>query len=214
MLNNSVHKFRPLLAILASTTDAVHTSANSVNTDNLTKPAERNSHIKICPPDSCTGNKKKFDNFIHSLMMNFSVDISHFTNDLHSDKNCIIYTLFYMKTGKASKWAQLYDKKLTDLDLSFLTWKEFEIDLHAKFADSNLKATAQHKIKTLYIDNICNDFILTFKIYEVDMQYNDKALLEYFKSGFSYALCKQIATNGNLAVLQLWKKKALILDCE
>lgn len=170
--------------------------------------------MKISPSDPYTGDKEKFDNFVHSLTMNFSADIPRFIKDLHSDNNQIIYTLFYMKTGKASKWAQLYDKKLTDLDLPALTWKEFETDLHAKFADPNPKATAQHKIKTLHMDGICNDYILAFETYEMDTAYNDKALLGHFKSGLPYTLHKQVATNGNPPMLKLWKDKALALDRE
>ncbi|CAL1703763.1 unnamed protein product [Somion occarium] len=132
----------------------------------------------------------------------------------HSDNNRVVYALSYMKTGTAGKWAQLYDKKLADPNLPPPTWAQFEIDLCAKFADPNPKATAQRKIKTLHMDGTCDDYVLAFETYEDDTGYNDEALLGHFKTGLPYALRKQVATNGNPATLILWKRKALAHDRE
>ncbi|PPQ92643.1 hypothetical protein CVT25_014453 [Psilocybe cyanescens] len=74
-------------------------------------------------------------------------------------------------------------------DRDAIQWKDFLDAFRTAFGDPNPAATVRHKMSQLKQTNhTADEYVASFKELEVDTEYNDAVLVEFFQKGLNSSL--------------------------
>ncbi|KDQ58885.1 hypothetical protein JAAARDRAFT_127384, partial [Jaapia argillacea MUCL 33604] len=150
-----------------------------------TMSSATNKGPKLTPPSVFTSDCRRTDKFVQEVKLNIGANLDDFKNEWAK----IAYTLSFMKEGTASSWAMKYIEdyeKLaspsTKADRSKDSWDEFIAWRDHKDANPKLQQGRSS----------VDDYITKFEDLARYTEFNDAALLEYFKKGLNWDILHAI----------------------
>src|SRR5215472_14032024 len=163
--------------------------------------------IKLAKPDNYDGSPEKLNKFVHKCNL-------YLASKDYTPRQCVLFAISFMKTGKALIWAQA---KLTELAKKLTwdySWEDCMKDLCSAFRDCDVKATAQSKIKNVKQGtSSVSTYIINFEEYEYNTGYNKEALINLFVSGLAFHITRPIFSSQIPPdALIKWKCRAVVLD--
>jgi len=167
-------------------------------------------------PDSFDGDVTKAKTFRRQLFVVFTTRPANFTDNQAK----ILYALSFMRDGNVEAWAnhqidQIIGKLNSPAPTNhFASFAAFMTEFNAHFLEKDEKAKVQHAIAHLRQGALtCDEFIAKFEAIEHLTDYDEKALISFFKLRCNRPLIDQIYHMERLpTTLAEWKKSAALFD--
>jgi hypothetical protein len=152
--------------------------------------------LKLDSPESFNGRPDKVEAFINALTLYFDGQA------IKDDKSRVIFALSLGKGGNgdiAGNWADLQRKQIVDHQNSptplvhIGTWFQFVHEFKAYFQYTSSKDEAQRKLAKLHQGKgTADEYITLFKGLAPATNFDQEALLHYFRLGLNPALCTAV----------------------
>lgn len=173
----------------------------------------------VAAPTAFTGDRKTTEKFLFEC----SLVIDARPDDYKTDEAKKALVLSYMKNGTAGTWALKYHRdrvKAKEAAAAAGTayveesYKKFIEKVAKEFQEIDKGRAARHKLTHIKQGRFPADsYIALFNSYAHETDFNETALIEFFKNGLRYDLLKRIEEMENIpTTLELWQTKAAQFD--
>jgi Retrotransposon gag protein len=144
---------------------------------------------KYVPPQPFDGTWDDTKSFISSV----ALYISGRHPEFRTAKSKIMFTLSYIKGGKAQFWRNEAINEIVAGHKPFKNFHDFLAKLEAQFGNPNPDATAKGKLKVMHQGaKTVDEFILEFKSEASRSNLGDVVLIKYLRVGLNQSLFKSI----------------------
>lgn len=196
MLRQDLHDVKlenqNLRALLAQTTSASATGAE--------RPEP-----KVLPPEPFSGNRKHFRDFLNACSLMFDLKPRTYFND-----HIKVCTLISYLKGEARSWANTY---LERRDPIINSYAAFTQAMALLFEDSTKQITADNALRALKQGKRpVEDYVVEFRRWAPDAQWNDVCLRNQFRLGLSETLKDELARTDLPPTLEATIQLAISVD--
>src|SRR6202522_3327023 len=195
--------FQQLQQLITQQQRSTTSPTTSPKTENPISDSISSTLIRKAPPPALPnkfdGDRSKGPTFLRSCQTYIRLCPDSFSND----QTKIIWSLSYMKTGRAAKWAARIFKYEEDNVgcTKFLDWEDFKSEFRKEFCPANSDAAAINKLesiayfqKTRSVDDYLDEFLDLI----AESGYTDpKTLVVKFRRGLDPQIQNAVATMTN-----------------